>query len=192
MVLQKRCTKISITIFRTIFSNSVEKMELLSTVHHNVFTYKHVWTTPTVSFLVITGMKICFYLSPYEWSPRTDCQTETTLIDKEAVAPLMKWPVFVFSRPLQTVPWVSFNGMQHLGYRVYRLPVLSLLATVNRDICRPVSLNNRWVTLLTVCFLSHFAERYIDHQSFFFPERPQSTFLSAVPVLRRLYKLAKK
>ena len=57
-----------------------------------------------VSFHDVTGMQPCPDLSPNQLAFRIAFGTETTLICKENMTPLMQCPVCVLIAPPQTVP----------------------------------------------------------------------------------------
>ncbi|GFT22768.1 hypothetical protein TNCV_1856431 [Trichonephila clavipes] len=72
---------------------AVEYMELRSSIQHNASPQKHSRTTPTVSFRDDRGKKPCSYTSPYQLALKIFAQTETILIRKQNVTPLMRSPV---------------------------------------------------------------------------------------------------
>ncbi|GFU33717.1 uncharacterized protein TNCV_2047901 [Trichonephila clavipes] len=62
---------------------SIENVELSSAVQHNASPDKNSRTTVMVSFLDVTGIKPCPYLSPNQNSLSIASGTEPTLIRKE-------------------------------------------------------------------------------------------------------------
>ncbi|GFU56834.1 uncharacterized protein TNCV_2540041 [Trichonephila clavipes] len=78
---------------------SIENVELSSPVQH-ASPDKNCRTTVMVSFLDVTGIKTCPYLSPNQNALRIASGTEPTLIRKEDTTPLISCPVFVLSAPL--------------------------------------------------------------------------------------------
>ncbi|GFY34801.1 uncharacterized protein TNCV_844961 [Trichonephila clavipes] len=92
--------KYLLTIAIPDYRPSVENMELSSPVQHNASTGKDSWTTVTVSFLDVTGIKPRLDLSPNQNALRIASGTEPTLIRKENTTPLISCPVVVLSAPL--------------------------------------------------------------------------------------------
>ncbi|GFW92837.1 uncharacterized protein TNCV_1736301 [Trichonephila clavipes] len=70
-------------------------------------------------------------LSPDQYAMRIATQTESALICKEYSSP------FIVSQRL--LRWAGVKGTHRTGRRANRPPACSLLATVKRDIGRPVA-----------------------------------------------------
>ncbi|GFS66093.1 uncharacterized protein TNCV_2510821 [Trichonephila clavipes] len=79
-------------------------------------------------------------LSPDEYAMRIATQTESALICKEYSSPFIVSPIPVFPAPQRTPsPMAGVKGTHRTGRRANRPPPCSLLATVKRDIGRPVA-----------------------------------------------------
>ncbi|GFX07695.1 hypothetical protein TNCV_4159641 [Trichonephila clavipes] len=100
-------------------------------------------TTVMVSFLDVTGIKSCPDLSPNQNALRIASGTEPTLIRKEDTTPLT---VVQFLLSLHHCKrwrrWSTFNGRQHSRRQANTPPLRRRLATVNRDTCRPVTVES--------------------------------------------------
>ncbi|GFW97988.1 uncharacterized protein TNCV_1806391 [Trichonephila clavipes] len=77
-------------------------------------------------------------LSPDEYAMRIATQTESALICKEYSSPFIVSPISVFPAPQRT-PSPMGRRTHRIGRRANRPPPCSLLATVKRDIGRPVA-----------------------------------------------------
>ncbi|GFX08820.1 uncharacterized protein TNCV_4228401 [Trichonephila clavipes] len=77
-------------------------------------------------------------LSPDEYAMRIATQTESALICKEYSSPFIVSPIPVFHRE-RLLRWAGVKGTHRTGRRANRPPPCSLLATVIRDIGRPVA-----------------------------------------------------
>ncbi|GFW88055.1 uncharacterized protein TNCV_217271 [Trichonephila clavipes] len=101
---------------------SIENVELISPVQHNASPDKNSRSTVMVSFLDVTGIKPCPYLSPNENALRIASGTEPTLIRKEDTTPLT---VVQFLCSLHHCKrWrrlSTFNGRQRSGRWAIRL-----------------------------------------------------------------------
>ncbi|GBL75748.1 hypothetical protein AVEN_155044-1 [Araneus ventricosus] len=80
-------------------STAVENLELSQPVHPNASPNMYARTTITISLPDVNEIKRCPFLSPYQLLLRIVCDAETTLICKEDVTPLLRYPVFVFLTP---------------------------------------------------------------------------------------------
>ncbi|GFU14993.1 uncharacterized protein TNCV_795601 [Trichonephila clavipes] len=79
-------------------------------------------------------------LSPDEYAMRIATQTESALICKEYSSPFIVSPIPVFPAPQRTPsPTGGVKGTHRTGRRANRPPPCSLLATVKRDIGRPIA-----------------------------------------------------
>ncbi|GFX87031.1 uncharacterized protein TNCV_2636711 [Trichonephila clavipes] len=79
-------------------------------------------------------------LSPDEYAMRIATQTESALICKEYSSPFIVSPIPVFPAPQRTLlRWAGVKGTHRTRRRANRPPPCSLLATVKRDIGRPVA-----------------------------------------------------
>ncbi|GFV57838.1 uncharacterized protein TNCV_3072171 [Trichonephila clavipes] len=79
-------------------------------------------------------------LSPEKYAMRIATQTESALICKEYSSPFTVSPIPVFPAPQRTPsPIGRRKGTHRTGRRANRPPQCSLLATVKRDIGRPVA-----------------------------------------------------
>ncbi|GFT21638.1 uncharacterized protein TNCV_617421 [Trichonephila clavipes] len=79
-------------------------------------------------------------LSPDEYSMIIATQTESALICKEYSSPFIVSPIPVFPAPQRSLRrWAGVKGTHRTGRRANRPPPCSLLATVKRDIGRPVA-----------------------------------------------------
>ncbi|GFV72644.1 uncharacterized protein TNCV_411631 [Trichonephila clavipes] len=79
-------------------------------------------------------------LSPDEYAMRIATQTESALICKRVLVPIPVSPMPVFPAPQRTpFRWAGVKGTHRTGRRANRPPPCSLLATVKRDIGRPVA-----------------------------------------------------
>ncbi|GFU06590.1 uncharacterized protein TNCV_1002291 [Trichonephila clavipes] len=92
--------EVFLTIAIPDYRPSIEDVELSSPVQHNASLDKNSRTTAMVSFLDVTGIKPCPYLSPNQNALRIASGTEPTLIRKEDTTPVVSCPVFVLSAPL--------------------------------------------------------------------------------------------
>ncbi|GFW00564.1 uncharacterized protein TNCV_694031 [Trichonephila clavipes] len=79
-------------------------------------------------------------LSPDEYAMRIATQTESALICKEYSSPFIVSPIPVFpALQITPSPMAGVKGTHRTGLRANRPPPCSLLATVKRDIGRPVA-----------------------------------------------------
>ncbi|GFT51996.1 uncharacterized protein TNCV_2058451 [Trichonephila clavipes] len=80
-------------------------------------------------------------LSPDEYAMRIATQTESALVCKEYSSPFIVFPIPVFPAPQRKhlLRWAGVKGTHRTGRRANRPPPYSLLATVKRDIGRPVA-----------------------------------------------------
>ncbi|GFX86546.1 uncharacterized protein TNCV_3728151 [Trichonephila clavipes] len=103
--------KYLLTIAISGYRPSIENVELSSHVQHNASPDKNSRTIVMVSFLDVTGIKPCPYLSPNQNALRIASGTEPTLIRKEDTTPLT---VVQFLCSLHHCKrwcrWSTFNG----------------------------------------------------------------------------------
>ncbi|GFW64047.1 hypothetical protein TNCV_707521 [Trichonephila clavipes] len=79
-------------------------------------------------------------LSPDEYAMRIATQTKSALICEEYSSPFIVSPIPVFTAPQRTPSrWAGVKGTHRTGRRANRPPPCSLLATVKRDIGRPLT-----------------------------------------------------
>ncbi|GFS99645.1 uncharacterized protein TNCV_1972131 [Trichonephila clavipes] len=79
-------------------------------------------------------------LSPDEYAMRIATQTESALICKEYSSTFIVSPIPVFRHHRERLlRWAGVKGTHRTGRRANRPPPCSLLATVKRDIGRPVT-----------------------------------------------------
>ncbi|GFV87437.1 uncharacterized protein TNCV_4034091 [Trichonephila clavipes] len=106
------------------YRSSIENLELSSPVQPNASPDKNSRTTVMVSFLDVTGIKPCPYLSPNQNVLGIAYGTEPTLIRKEDTTPLT---VAQFLCSLHHCKrwrrWSTFNGRQRSGRRANRPPL---------------------------------------------------------------------
>lgn len=74
---------------------SFANMNFRSCIQHNASPHKQGWPL-TISFPYFSMIKRCPYLSPYQLTLIINAQTETTVISKHTVAPLIRCPGIVF------------------------------------------------------------------------------------------------
>ncbi|GFV14887.1 uncharacterized protein TNCV_4790881 [Trichonephila clavipes] len=79
-------------------------------------------------------------LSPDEYAMRIATKTQSALICKEYSSPFIVSPIPVFpDHRERLLRWAGVKGTHRTGRRANRPPPCSLLATVKRDIGRPVA-----------------------------------------------------
>ncbi|GFV38356.1 uncharacterized protein TNCV_3633631 [Trichonephila clavipes] len=103
---------------------SIKNVELSSPVQHNASPDKNSITIVMVSFLDVTGVKLCPDLSPNQNALRIASGTEPTLIRKEDTTQLT---VVQFLCSLHHCKrwrrWSTFIGWQRSGRRANRPPL---------------------------------------------------------------------